>query len=228
MSTKRTYGKAFAVPVQKRPFKPFPQNTAPMVLYRTPSQFNSLTNPPQGRIYPEKKNIDVEGSIGTVGTWSELDCLNAATAGAGANARIGRKTQLKSLLVRYNVSTAAQSTDVRILIVYDKQSDGLTPDITQILSGGATPTYNAPMNLSNSDRFVVLADEIDHTYAGGANAYSRSGKIYRKLNLPEHFNGTGGAFSDISSGAIWIMCSVSSGGGGAGIGYYSRIRFTDV
>lgn len=85
------------------------------------------------------------------------------------------------------------------------------------------------MNLTNSDRFVVLADEIDNTYAGGQSVYSRSGKIYRKINLPQHYtNAITGTVADIAQGAIWVMTSTSSGGAGAGIGYYSRIRYTDV
>lgn len=211
-------------------FKPFPMNTTqPMVMYRTPSQFNSLTNPPQARIWPEKKNIDVEGSTGNVTAWSELDLLNPIAQGSSANGnRIGRKVQMKSLVFRYVASTSAYPTDIRILIIYDKQSDGLAPDIAQVLQG-APPTYNAPMNLTNSDRFVVLADEIDNTFAGGQSVYSRSGKIYRKINLPQHYtNAITGTVADITSGAIWVMTSTSSGGGGAGIGYYSRIRYTDV
>jgi len=234
MSTKRTYGKAFAVPVQKKPFRPFPQNTAPMVLYRTPSQFKSLTNPPQGRVWPEKKNVDYPGSIasGPNGVWSEIDLVNGFAQGAGQNQRIGRKVQMKSMIFRYTMNTNAYAADQRILIVYDKQSDGILPLITDILQNdpgsGLNPTYNAPMNLNNSDRFVILADEIDHTYGGGSAVYARSGKMYRKINLPIHFGGTGNTLADISSGSIYVLCATASGGANQGIGYFSRIRYTDV
>lgn len=226
MSTKRTYGKAFGVPVQTKPFKPFPQNTRPMVLYRTPSQYKSLTNPPQGRIWPEKKNVDVTGSIGAVaiGAWSEVDLLNGIPNGANAIERIGRNIQLKSLLVRWNQSSSASVSPIRILIIYDREAAQTIPTITEILQNNS---FNSPMALANSDRFVVIHDEISISNAQVANV-TRADKIYKKLNLPQKFATAGGTVADITHGAVYIMCCCVNTPIGSGIGYQSRIRFTDV
>lgn len=228
---KRTYTQTFGPTTYKKPFKAFPANTTPMVLYRKPNQY-SLTNPPSKSLVPEKKNCDVEGSVGTVGSWSELDLLTAIPAGAGAQERVGRKIQLKSMMIRWVTSTNASASDVRILVIYDRQPNGVLPTISEIVQGIASPTnptYNAPMNLGNSDRFVVLVDEISHTLLGNAQGINqRTGKIYRKINLPMQFNNQLGDITGISTGSIYIMTATPSGTSGQGLGYYSRIRFTDV
>jgi len=228
MNNKRPYGKAFAVPVQRKPFRAFPQNTTvnttPMVLYRTPSQFKSLTNPPQGRIWPEKKNTDRSASIGNLATqaWSELDNLNGVALGASLNERVGRKIQMKSLQVRWNDSTTAGPFPLRILVVYDRDADTL-PLITDILS---TNNFNSNMQLNNADRFVVLHDEVIQVVVGNSGNY-RAGKFYIKLNLPTVYSGSTNAGGDISHGSLWMM-SCSLGSTGAGIGYSSRVRYTDI
>lgn len=230
MNNKRPYGKAFATTVQRKPFRSFPQNTTvnttPMVLYRTPSQFKSLTNPPQGRIWPEKKNTDRSASLGNVGSaaWSELDCLNGITQGISANERVGRKIQMKSLQVRWSESTTASLSALRILVVYDR--DGLPlPFITDVLS---VDNFNSNMQLSNSDRFVVLHDEVIPCEVSGPTNNRRAGKFYIKLNLPTMYQGTTNAGGDISHGSLWIMSNSLNGPIGAGIGYNSRVRYTDV
>ena len=91
-------------------------------------------------------------------TASEL--LNGITTGATATTRIGRKINLKSLYLRYTVGLTASSTggcQFRILVVYDKQTNGNTATITDIL---LSDEFKAPNNLSYRDRFVVLADEL--------------------------------------------------------------------
>lgn len=223
MSTKRTYGQAFAVPVQKKPFKPFPQNTRPMVLYRTPSQFKSLTNPPQGRIWPEKKNVDIAGSTGNQGpaAWSELDLLNGIASGANPNERIGRNVQLKSLLIRWVFSTTAGSNPMRILVVYDREAVQTLPSITEILQ---TNNFLSPLALANSDRFVVIADEMINPNTASPTC----GQIYRKLNLPQKFATAGASIIDITHGSLFIMSCCNNATTGVGIGYNSRVRYTDV
>lgn len=195
-----------------------------------PRYGRSLTNPPYFRTPVEKKNIDVSASMGILAPnqWSELDLLNGCGQGANAGERIGRKLQLRSLLFRWNDSAQAAGKIIRILIVYDKQTDGaVIPPITTIL---ANNTINAPMAMGTSERFIVLVDEYVDAIAGQAAVGSptRGGKIYRKINLPQHFLNAGNALADISSGAIYAMCCVYGSPTNSGIGYFSRIRYTDV
>jgi hypothetical protein len=197
-----------------------------MVLYRTPSQFKSLTNPPQGRIWPEKKNTDRGGSVGNLGPsiWSELDNLNGVANGAGQSERVGRKIQMKSLLVRWSESTLASESALRILVVYDRDADTV-PVITDVL---VSDNFNSNMQLANSDRFVVLHDEVIPCVVGAPTGIRRAGKFYIKLNLPTVFSGTTNLPPSISHGGLWIASCVVNGLATAGIGYNSRVRYTDI
>lgn len=196
-----------------------------------PRYGRSLTNPPYFRTPVEKKNIDFSTSMGilAVNQWSEIDLLNGCGQGANAGERIGRKIQLRSLLFRWNDSANAAQKVIRLLIVYDKQTDGaIIPPITTIL---AANTINAPMAMGTSERFVVLVDEYIQPEGGtppGGGSPTRAGKIYRKINLPQHFLNAGNTIGDISSGAIYAACCVQSAPINSGIGYFSRVRYTDV
>lgn len=207
-----------------------------MVLYKIPRS-KSLTNPRMADPGPELKNIDVSGSIGViVGTqWSELDLLNPIAQGAASNARVGRNVQLKSLMFRWNTSSVTWSS-IRVLIVYDREPNLALPLITDVL---VQSNFNSPMNLSNGNRFVILADELHNNEGLGVvnnnsanTAQTRSGKIFKKLNLPMKFEGTSTDITSITQGAIFAMIAIpfpwQGGGTAPGIGYISRIRYTDV
>lgn len=217
-------------PYARKEFKTQPRKL-PMVLYKAP-RGQSLANPKTGTSSPELKNIDTGGSIGVLqGTqWSELDFLNPIQTGADSNQRVGRKVQLKSLLFRWNSSSNAAVYPLRILIVYDREPNQATPLITDVL---ASPTnFNTPMNLSNSNRFIVLADEIHQPTNASPNnvAFDRANKIYKKLNLPAMFSASSIDVTSITQGAIFAMCSIPTpaGSNNPGIGYYCRVRYTDV
>ena len=161
-------------------------------------------------------------------TASEL--LNGITTGATATTRIGRKINLKSLYLRYTVGLTASSTggcQFRILVVYDKQTNGNTATITDIL---LSDDFKAPNNLSYRDRFVDLVDEVTDPVSV-QNNYQLAGIIYRKINLEQMFNaGTAGDITDITTGSILVFCA-QSGGVGTGaplFDFTSRIRFTDI
>jgi len=232
--SKRTYGQAFTVPIQK---KAFPSNTTGMVMYRKPNQY-SLTNPRQKYVAPEKKNIDVAGSVGTAGgsAWSEPDLLNGIITGTGPTQRIGRKIQMKSLILRWQASVNARDQPIRIMIVYDRQPNGDQVAISEIMAAtgpvsATDPNFLSNMNLSNSDRFVILADEIDYPPSltlGGTPTTNRVGKIYRKINLPSIYITPGDSLADISTGSIYVFTCIPNSVVGTGIGYNSRIRYTDV
>lgn len=205
-------------------------NTQPAkaIIYR-PMGRRSLINPRTGPIQPELKNVDVAGSIGVlVGVqWSELDLLNPLASGSNSSQRIGRRVQLKSLLFRWNASSFTSTSAIRILIVYDRDTNGAIPTITDVLS---LENFNAPNNLSEGSRFVVLVDEIHELVT--PQGFARAGKIFKKINLPMTFNNSAqGDITSIEEGAIYAMVATPFGGvqnQTNGIGYYSRIRYTDV
>lgn len=182
---------------------------------------------------PEKKEKvgALNGTAGAFGatTFTAATLLNALQQGATAVTREGRKVDLKSLYVRYSVALSATSTGgspVRILIVYDKQTNGATPAITDVLLAN---DFHSPNNLNNADRFITLVDEITDVVSVNNN-FSVSGAIYRKLGLETVFKDTSvGDVTDIISGGIFAFLAQNSAVGVANIQCISltRVRFTD-
>lgn len=219
--------------IQKRPYKKAFKAQNQMVLYKRP-KFVSLTNPPTKPMKPEKKNIDVLTttlvSPGAVNQqWSVPFLINGIAQGSSPNNRIGRKITMKSLQLKY---TAIVGATVRVLTVYDKQTNGILPATIDILQGNSSvpplADFNAMPNLSNGNRFVVISDEIMNDMYSTDVA---NGQCYRKINLEtEYFNNITGVISDISTGSIYIMmCPVTIIATPTAIGTFSsRIRYTDV
>lgn len=194
--------------------------------YKTPKM--TMTNPKQlAQLAVEKKNFDASAQYVPAGAnlWSQIIANNIILVGTSPTSRIGRKITMKSLYLRYRVvpSTDPAPSSTRILVVYDKQTNGALPVVTDILQ---TNEYNAPNNLSNMDRFITLVDIITQL---PNSAQTVSGSEYRKINLDTVFNLiNGGTVADINFGGVFILCVPASGAVLNTTTIYSRIRFTDV
>lgn len=114
----------------------------------------------QNAIYPRptKKTFDI--SFGAVlstipNTGFVSGSLNAIAGGTGENQRIGLKvtTSKINFCVAFSQGTTPVPCAIRFFLIYDKQSNGIPPIITDVLTSASTQAY---MNLANSDRFTVL------------------------------------------------------------------------
>lgn len=160
--------------------------------------------------------------------------LNGLANGSDASTRIGRKVNIKSLLIRWSFATATTTTwdsNFRILVVYDKQANAAAPAITDIL---LTDNFNSQNNLSNRDRFITLADFMTPRNVGGSNnscVAADNGVIFKKLNLETMFNaGSAGTIGDITSGSIYYFVAQTGAALVANIAQSTRvrIRYTDI
>lgn len=163
---------------------------------------------------PEKKEhigaLPANAGVVANVTFSAATLLNALQQGATAQTRIGRKVANKSLYVRYSMALQATSTGgspIRILIVYDKQTNGVAPAITDVLFAN---DFNSPNNLNNSDRFITLIDEITDVISV-QNNYSIAKTIFRKIGLETLYKDTTvGDVTDIISGGIFAFLAQDS------------------
>jgi len=184
-----------------------------------------------GPVVAERKNIDASATLTSgLNIWSAITLLNGIAQGTAVGQRIGRKTVLKSLLVRWQISTWQGVT--RILVVYDHNPNGALPLIADILTNPGVLGINAPNNLGNSDRFLILKDFYpgkDFSLTMGATA-SIGDSFFIKLpdgGLQNQWtDATTGTIADVTTGAIYIM-SVSISAASPVI-FTSRIRYTDV
>jgi len=174
---------------------------------------------------PEKKSIDVNTTFttGANGVWSAGQLLNGCAAGTGATNRVGRKITMKSHQMRsFSTNNSANGGNVRILIVYDKQSNGAAPVITDVLGADLV---TAPMNLSNADRFVVIHDVITQGPTDLAATWHE--KHYKKIGLETLFGNTGATIADINSGSVYGFVA-GAGAVAVTTTLWSRVRFADM
>lgn len=170
----------------------------------------SVFQPPAGK---EKKFIDALNNgfiVAGQTTGSLMGPLNELAQGTDAINHVGREVTLKSLYWQFQCSLAATSagaSPIRIVIVYDKESNGAAPTIA---SGATSDIFandfiNTPNNLNNRDRFITLVDEVVESLGtGGPQAFYRKG--YRKLSLPMVFNGiTTATITAIQTGAVYAV-----------------------
>lgn len=187
----------------------------------------------------ELKYTDVSAINQAMITAGSVQLLQNVPAGTDVNERVGRKITNKSILFRiqaYTEYTALSGAAVRVMLVYDSQTNSAGVNVTDILQF-AQPL--SPMNLNNRDRFKVLKDWYFGTdaivYSGGPPATSiTSGtggtytkKTYRRLNHDTIFSATGNTIGSISTGAILLLL-ISDVAGAIGYSYYSRIRYSDA
>lgn len=178
--------------------------------------------------------------IATAGAILNTGSINLIAQGTSESERIGRKCTLRAIGLRWDVSMPEQDAvatpetgDVIRMIIYeDKQANGATAAVTDILE---TADYQSFNNLSNSSRFRTL---MDRTWAinyialasDGAGVVSSPSHIladtfFKKCDIPLEFSATTGALTEIRSNNIGIL--VISRAGIGGIGGHIRLRFSD-
>ncbi len=168
------------------------------------------------------------------------DTVLVIPQGVTESERVGRKCMLRQIHWRYQVSLAERDAvadpvagdSLRIILYQDKQCNGATAAIGDVL---ATASVRSFRDLANTGRFNILMDKIHNinymTLASdGAGVVSQAEHVqnytYTKLcNLPIEYSSTTGAIGEIKSNNIGILLISSSGV----VRFDStlRIRFSD-
>lgn len=178
----------------------------------------------------ELKAIDV--SVNAVqDTTGSVVLANGCARGSSFDTRIGSQICLKSLEFRGSTSVTAVtgvSQFHRVILLYDLQTNGLAPALTDVL---VSSSYVALPNLANRSRFLFLVDKTFQLNfsadSGSARSFSFRVPLYDR---PVSFNsGNTGTVGDISTGALFLFTigSIAPGAtAGSTIGTL-RVRYTD-
>lgn len=169
----------------------------------------------QRDVGPEVKFVDtnLSGNLLNAGTLS-IAWVNGTVQGTGTTQRIGNK--IRMTMVQYRLSVAATATElsaanyanatdnVRVALVYDKQSNGANPTVSQIwtTAAGVFDPF-ASRNLDYIDRYAVLADDVINLNAirSGAELVER----YLKVDLPVRYDASAGAVTDVETGGLFVI-----------------------
>lgn len=185
----------------------------------------------------ELKVIDTNTALTPFAATGALQLINGVATGTDYTDRVGRKIIMRSLYMRIfiypTITTNSQNgTTSRCLVVYDTQPNNAPPAVADILQ---VNTYDAPMNLSNRDRFKVLYNHYVFTpafvYAAASltngDPIPRMFKCYKKINLPTIFSGTGSTIGSIQTGSVYVLLQSNNDLTTSADGWF-RIRFEDA
>jgi hypothetical protein len=206
---------------------------------------------------PELKSIDVGSATTTAPGGTDLYCntastsiipLNLIAAGSSFFNRIGRRIELRSIDICFQiqnisgVSRLVPADLLRIMVVYDRQTNGALPSISDIIqdtdsnANNLTNSMSGP-NLNNRDRFMVLFDKrvqlpvtvlstgsgVTFPFpnsTGGANTKDFGFGVHRyyrklpKLITQYKADSTTPVIGDIATGGVYIftLCTQNASG----------------
>lgn len=167
--------------------------------------------------------------------------INTIAQGVTEQQRVGRKCIIRKISWRWrsylpeanDVNDPAQPDIIRIMLFLDKQCNGATAAVTDILE---TANYLSFNNLANSGRFVILLDKtVSLNYDGmgstGAGIVAQAehtvhGSYHKKVNIPLEFDAATGAITEIRSNNLGVL--LLSVNGVCGFESRIRLRFSDM
>lgn len=210
----------------------------------------------------EKKVLYSSGSTSggvplSLNSTGSICALNLIQVGSSMFNRIGRRIEMISIRFSalYNplsVTRVVPTDYGRIMIVYDRQTNGAYPALADILqdtdqTGANTTSSKSGLNMNNRERFVTIMDKRLHlpqvTITGGAiTAMFPSDTFefrvlsdeYRKLpKLTTHFKADSNpaVIGDISTGALYILSLSREAAGSEAFEIYDwncRLKYIDV
>ncbi len=193
---------------------------------------------------PELKFHDLDINVANTATAGVIaeDSCNTIAQDTTESTRVGRKCTIRSINWRWNavlldtVSTQVPGTPetTRIILYLDKQTNGVTAAVTDILETADFQSFN---NLANKSRFRILMDRSftlavtagagDGTAANDWTGQGLNDSFYKKCNIPIEYDNTAttGAIATVRSNNIGVL--VIGDGTGTSIGSKMRLRFSD-
>ncbi len=165
--------------------------------------------------------------------------INLIAQGITESTRVGRKCTLKSIGWKFrmkdpetNGGTSAPPSDtMRVILYLDRQANGATAGVTDILEATDFQSFN---NLANTSRFQTLMDRIyTFNHMGGIGTAADQDwsevviddSFYKRCNIPLEFDSTAGAITEIRSNNVGVLLITE--GGTAGFESKFRLRFSD-
>lgn len=204
---------------------------------------------------PEIKAVDIPVTSWNINTTAQIVPINLIQAGSTFCNRIGRKVEMASVRVSGMIRPAGNTTTVqdyaRVLIVYDRQTNGALPAISDILqttnqSTTNTTTSFSGININNRDRFTILRDNRYElpTVTDTAGVLTNKGledqahsnymiDQYIKLgNLCTQYKADSNpaVIGDIATGALFLVIFGSAASGSEGFTFEAelRLRYYDL
>lgn len=191
----------------------------------------------------EKKSIVVQNVIGASGiptATGRVDPIGSfnIVQGTGDGNRTGNFVQIDKIWLRFacNIPTGTPSSLYRVVVFQDKQTNGATPAVTDLIetgTGGMLAGYNDDnVNKVGGTRFNILRDELFTINSGVGASDATSAVAYRTFSMvlkgpfKIHYDTNTTAIADIVSGEINI--ATFANGTNAVVQCQCQIAFVDA
>lgn len=165
-------------------------------------------------------------NIGTISNTGAIFLLNGMNQGSNNAQREGTDMLIKHIRVVLNYVVSDTTNLIRIMLIYDKQTNSTTPALSDVLDTTIIPPVLAYRVDSNKERFTVLYDKL-HSGVLNTDNMQRVVKIHKRMNaktLYNTLNSTG--FVGIQKGALFLLIvSDSNATAHPGVNVASRLRY---
>lgn len=169
------------------------------------------------------------------GVIARSSMVSGICQGVGDDERVGRKLQVKNILLHSFITTSDNATynsfPYRIMLVLDTQANNSGVTLTELLQdiGTSYSDFLSFQNLYHQKRFVVLKDIKGVTRQGGWNGTTFKSahtlcNMNVKCNIPIIYNGDAGTYADLPQNNIVLVGWAEHA---ATLHYNMRIRYTD-
>lgn len=187
-----------------------------------------------------------------VGVASPGFLINAIAQAAGQVNRIGNKISMKSLRITGQIVQLGTNiaTRVRIVVVYDKQTNGAMPNSSIVLqtrdsAGLSTNTSFSQLNMDYLDRFTILRDYtvsipsstwtagvqtnvgIDPGNAPDGGSALNIDMFIKMKGLLTLYKGATAVIGDIATGGVYMYCLTQAGANTWTFRNTTRLRYND-
>lgn len=175
-----------------------------------------------------------------------VDCLSAVATGDGESDRDGRVYYIHSVHINGRVGFTVQESVgapvadpiYRIIVVLDKQTNGVLLTPTDVMDASLAEDFHAFRNMHFVQRFWVLSDKMfsitmnTQTNEGSVNLFANGGRVRLwnvdhvfKIPLKVYCSNTTAVIASIENFSIHVIaiCSTTN----TTISYQSRVRFTE-
>lgn len=160
----------------------------------------------------------------TFSTTGDIQLMSGIAIGDTDITRSGNKVLFKDLVFRGNVNASNLSTNttVRMILFIDKECDGVTPTVTQLLQQASV---HSPLNMDFSKRFVILKDQL--MSFSNVGTLERVFKTYKVLNFHGFYDGSTVAIADCKENQIFSLFISDTTVNNPGYSYWARIKYYD-
>jgi len=206
----------------------------------------------------EVKTVDIPTTLYGPTSAATGVLLNGVNEGPAFYERIGRDISMKSLHFHLEfypnaaaVSTGIQPVSCRILLVYDRQTNGAAPAFADVVesidaAGNGTSQHLDYPAAKNFNRFRILLNDVVFLPSIGTSGVAGTGPFngagpmdgrkdtsynydrYIKLKgMKADFIGSTPAIGDFGSGSIYFFARTGFAGATYNINYNARLRYYD-